>query len=923
MKYINILLLATGLSGQVYSQVPTVQDCLGAIPICQNIYSTVNSYTGVGNYSEIGYFGSTCLDGENNSVWYIFTAETSGFLVFSITPNNMADDYDWGVWDITNASCADIQNNTINPLSCNSWGSLSGYNGPTGASTAMGGVGNSNGPGDTNGPEWNQDIPVLAGGTYVMMIDNWTASQYGYTINFSNSTATIFDDVSPWIDSITSTITCGTTSITFQFSEKVLCSTVQSTDFTLTGPGGPYTISSVSGNACTLGGNQEKVFTIVFSPAISTNGSYSLNLVDTVTDLCGNVAPNGILDFQVTSIPPAPTLTSNSPVCTNGTLSLTAFALAGATYHWTGPVGYSSSVQNPTLSSFTQANAGTYTCIATANGCVSSPSTVQVAFQPSTVYVNLGPDTTLCSDGTLLLDASNNGGNAGATYSWHNSLTGNVATTATYLVDKPATYWVIATDVCGSYSDSITVHYNNLGLDLGVDMLNVCSSTPVTINATTPLGGYPSVTYHWSTGAITPTITVTANGTYTVSVTRGLCLEVDSKIVTFVSPITLDLGPDQFVCTGSTDTVYAGNYPGSTYLWSTGQITQSMVVSNPGTYSLTVTNSCGSYHDNINISQINIPVVHIGNDTTICNGQVVILDATTPDGTYHWSNGSVSPGLAVNTGGTYGVTVTNQCGSASDEVIITADHPLIVDFGNDTTVCPGYLLSYPCTDCSYFWSTGATTSSIAVTQNDGYSVDVTNACGTYSDLINLQVIQLNVNLGPDTIICPGSELLLNASNPGQSYLWSDGTSSQTLQVINAGTYSVSVTNQCQTKSDTIVVMVFDPAINLGNDTSICNGSSLTLDAGHPGSSYHWSTGENTQTISITAAGDYSVTVTNYCGTISDNRIISLLPSPVVNLGADTFLIDAGQSITLDAGVGGIAYHWSTGATSQSITVSNQ
>jgi hypothetical protein len=924
MKYIirifSIIVISTGY---LSAQVPTVQDCMGAIPICQNTYSTINSYVGVGNYDEIGYFGNTCLAGENNTVWYIFTAQTSGFLCFVITPNNMADDYDWGVWDLTTATCADIMDNTINPLSCNSWGSLSGYNGLTGASTAQGGTDNNNGPGETNGPPWNSDIPVVAGGTYVLMVDNWTGSSYGYTINFSTSTAVIFDNVDPFIDQITSTITCGTTNITFKFSENVLCSTVSNTDFTLTGPGGPYTISSVSGAACALGGNQEMTYSIVFSPAISTNGSYHLNLVGSVTDLCGNEAPPDSLNFQVTSIPGAPTVSCNSPVCTNDTLFLSAQSLTGATFQWTGPAGFSSTQQNPVLLNFSTANAGIYSVIATVNGCTSPSSSVTVSVQQSSIYVNLGPDTTICSDATILLDASNNGGNTAATYSWHNSLNGNVFTTPTFLADKPATYWVSVTDYCGTDVDSITVTYNEMGLDIGIDLFDLCSSNPLTIDATTPLAGYPSVTYLWSSGEMTPTITVSTSGTYTVSVTRGYCTEVDTKTVTFVNPVTVNLGNDVSICTGTSTILNAGYFPGAAYLWSTGLNTQSIMVTNAGNYSVTVTNSCGSSNDNVNVAIVSSPVVNLGNDVTICNGQVQYLDATTAGGSYHWSTGANSPAIAVTNAGNYFVTVTTQCGTAEDNIIVTVDYPLNLNLGNDSTVCPGYQLNPGCSDCSYFWSTGQTTQSITITQSDGYSVEVTNMCGTYSDFVNLQVIQLNVDLGNDTTICPGSDIILDALNPGLTYLWSSGETLQSIYVSTTGTYTVSVTNQCGTKTDSITVTVFDPLLNLGNDTAICNGSTITLDAGHPGSTYHWSNGSTTQTIEVDSENTYSVTVTSICGTVTDNINISVLSAPFVELGADTFFIDPGQTVTLNAGPGFAAYHWSTGASTQTITVGTQ
>ncbi|MEI6900849.1 MAG: hypothetical protein WCL00_13300, partial [Bacteroidota bacterium] len=93
---------------------PTVQDCAGAIPVCQPVYSTINSYTGHGNvYPEIRANGvcPLCMDGEKNDVFYIITVQTDGLLRFKLTPNNQTNDYDWELFNMTNAECADIYTN--------------------------------------------------------------------------------------------------------------------------------------------------------------------------------------------------------------------------------------------------------------------------------------------------------------------------------------------------------------------------------------------------------------------------------------------------------------------------------------------------------------------------------------------------------------------------------------------------------------------------------------------------------------------------------------------------------------------------------------------------------------------------------------------------------------------------------------------
>ena len=219
MKSITTLFLLI-LVSLLYAQVPTDQDCLGAIPVCQEIYVQENSYSGTGNYpNEIPTSGScpgNCMSsGEKNDVWYIFTVQTSGDLGFSITPNNNSDDYDWAVYKLDQYDCEDLYSH-INQMqvSCN-WSGTSGITGPNGNSSL-----NCQGAG---GSPYNALIPVSAGQTYVINISNYSSTQYGYTLNFSVSTADIYDDVAPELDEIyADDIQCGTAAITFDFSEKVL-----------------------------------------------------------------------------------------------------------------------------------------------------------------------------------------------------------------------------------------------------------------------------------------------------------------------------------------------------------------------------------------------------------------------------------------------------------------------------------------------------------------------------------------------------------------------------------------------------------------------------------------------------------------------------------------------------------------------------
>ncbi|MBM3428990.1 MAG: hypothetical protein FJX95_09435, partial [Bacteroidetes bacterium] len=162
-------------------------DCSSAIQLCNDVYAETNASLSAGALEYVG----SCNFSEVSSMWYTFTVQTPGDLAFVLNPNNDFDDYDWVLFDITSVGCAGI-GSSAPEVSCNSYGSF-GSNGSTGISDANGGSGTSNGPGDFNGPPFNGNVNVLVGQTFALCVMNWSQSFDGYEINFSESTAALYD----------------------------------------------------------------------------------------------------------------------------------------------------------------------------------------------------------------------------------------------------------------------------------------------------------------------------------------------------------------------------------------------------------------------------------------------------------------------------------------------------------------------------------------------------------------------------------------------------------------------------------------------------------------------------------------------------------------------------------------------------------
>jgi gliding motility-associated-like protein len=419
------------------------------------------------------------------------------------------------------------------------------------------------------------------------------------------------------------------------------------------------------------------------------------------------------------------------------------------------------------------------------------------------------------------------------------------------------------------------------------------------------------------------------------------CSATSTPTVVTVNPlpsptITPD-GPTTF-CNGGSVTLTAAN--ATNYLWSTGATSQSITVATAGSYSVTVTNANGcsatSTPTVVTVNPLPTATIEPSGDKTFCDGGSVILTAATATN-YLWNTGATSQSISVTTSGAYSVTVTNAngCSASSTPTVVTVyslPTPTIEPSGA-TTVCNGGSATLTAaTATSYLWSTGATSQIISVTTSGSYSVTVTNAngCSTTSAPTAVTVNPLptpTIESDGATTFCDGGSVILTAAT-ATNYLWSTGATSQSITVITAGAYSVTVTiaNGCSTTSAPTAVTVYSlptPTIESDGATTFCDGGSVILTAA-TATSYLWSTGAISQSIIVSNAGSFSVTVTNTagCSATSAPTVVTVNPLPTATItasGSTTFC--DGGSVTLTATTA-TNYLWSTGATSQSIAVAN-
>ena len=316
-----------------------------------------------------------------------------------------------------------------------------------------------------------------------------------------------------------------------------------------------------------------------------------------------------------------------------------------------------------------------------------------------------------------------------------------------------------------------------------------------------------------------------------------------------------------------------------------------------------------------------IMTIDLGADTSICYGGDLILDADSIGATIIWNTGDSLQSIIVDTSGLYIATANNGYCFVSDSIQVDVLFNDTLNLGADTSICADSLiLDAGGTNVSYLWSDGSTNQFLTVDSTGLYWVEVASGICMHSDSIMVTVNNAVLDLGNDTSICAGLNTILDAENVGSSYLWQDGSISQTFSVDSSGIYFVEVnTNGCITQ-DTIQITILPNAdVNLGPDTVICSFPFL-LDAQNNGASYLWNDNSTSQTLLVNSPGTYWVT-SSILNCSDTDSIIVTNSNLIVDLGIDDTLC-LGNVIILQSGNPNASHIWSDNSTGPTLTVSS-
>lgn len=613
------------------------------------------------------------------------------------------------------------------------------------------------------------------------------------------------------------------------------------------------TWADVDGSGALTGSN--------FNTAGVAAGTYHFTY--TVNGPCGST-DQATVAVELKAVPNAPTITPVADVCVGANVQLTTPAVSGAVYSWTGPNGFTSSLQNPLLSNVVVAQSGTYSLTVTVNGCTSAAGTVSFTVVPQPFAGTDGTDT-LCNPGTIL-----------DLYSY----LGAGYTTGGTWTDLDASGAVTGGDFNTALVGAGTFRFK--------------------YEVTSPCGVSDDAT-----------VTITLNATPGTPVITPLAITCEGATV-------------QLTASAVTGAVYSWTGPNGFTSSLQNPVLTNVAVNQSGQYDVTVTvNGCTSPVASVTLTISLLPNAGTDGTDTVCNnGSVIALDSYlgTHDAGGTWTDLDGSGALASGNFSTAGIApgtyrfrydVTSPCGAADDATVTITlnDIPAMPTVPTVAPVCVGQdvqLNANGVVGAVYSW-TGPNGFASSL-QNPLITAATTAANGTYSVTVSLNgcsspaaTVVVTVKAIPDYTISGDAEICasqtttltiepvnFSAGDSFYSFTWYNGTTllaetSESLLVSDFGTYSVEVSNGTCTTTKTFTVSVnttpfeVEPIAGCENSTYVIRVSNYSDIADI--ASVVW-TGPNGFTatgewVDITGEtpGTYTATVTQTGGCVVTEQVV--------------------------------------------------
>ncbi|MFN8355571.1 MAG: M12 family metallo-peptidase [Spirosomataceae bacterium] len=910
----TVSISATSASAGVYSLVVSNSSCTASSSVSVLVNSTPSpSIAGTTTYCT----GQTISLTASGGTPYSWSGPNSFASTLAIASRTNAATTDAGVYVVTaaNGSCTAsssvsvVVNATPSPSIS---GTTSYCTGQTISLTASGGATYS-----WSGPN------SFSATTSTLSLSATSASAGVYSLVVSNGSCTASTSVSVVVNATPSPSIAGTTTY---------C-TGQTISLTASG-GTTYSWSGPNSFASTL------------AIASRTNAATTDAGVYILTAANGSCTASSSASVVVNATP-SPNIAGTTSYCAGQTISLTASG--GATYSWSGPNGFSSTISTVSISA-TSASAGVYSLVVSNGSCTASTSVSVVV--NSTPSPSIAGTTTYCTGQTISLTAS-----GGTTYSWAgpNSFASTlaIASRTNAATTDAGVYILTAANGSCTASSSVSVVVNTTPSPSISGTTSYCTGQTISLTAS---GG---ATYSWSGpnsfSATTSTLSLSATsasaGVYSLVVSNGSCTASTSVSVVVNATPSPNIAGTTTYCTGQTLSLTASG--GSNYSWTgpnsftatTAAISKpSLSTSDAGIYSVTVANGSCTASASTSITINNTPLATIAGQTAYCTGGTISLTAS-GGSTYSWrgpgtfssTTATISRNATSANAGGYSVTVSNGTCTATNSVSVQFNTQPTASISGTKTYCTGQTITLTAANgASYFWagpngfssSTAVLSRSSATTDYSGtYTVTVANGncTATASTTVTVNTVP-TASITGNNVYCVGATITLTASG-GATYSWrGPGNFSSTTAAISraaattaAGVYSVTAYNGTCSASQTISVVVNTVSLAAGTTTTlICSGQSLSLTATGGHTQYAWagpagfsSTQQNPVVNNLTTAmsGNYTVSATATCGVVATSSVkITVKAAPTVTITSNS-PVCIGSTLKLTSTVGS-AYAWS-------------
>ena len=673
-----------------------------------------------------------------------------------------------------------------------------------------------------------------------------------------------------------------------------------------------------------------------------TSGAVRLSVIATGSS-SPSCSASGTRDVPIEP-PPSTLYTYPSTICTNATGMASGSTYYFDTFAWSieGDGFITGGANSSVMTYQAGATAGTLTLILNASssttGCtVTSSFPITVNAPPPAPQV-VAPTVAICNAQDAEASVTNPEAYDSIWWEISSGSFENYQNTGAVVHFRPDVYWTDSVTLTAhgvkpgcQTQTTVQVPVTPGAVIITPGSQTICPGSSITLTAP------EAASYSWSTGETTRSITVSAAGNYTANVTYANgCHANGSVSVSLYNATTPTITPSGAITFCEGGSIALTSSPASSYLWSTGETSQSITVAASGNYTVTTTdgNGCSKTSAPASVTVHDAPAPTITpSSSMLCPNGTVTLTASAAD-SYSWSTGETTQSITVDEPGSYSVSVqVNGCNSASSSINLSERTAGITASGT-TTFCQGGSVTLTATEgASYVWSTGATTQSIDVTSTGNYSATITfnDGCSILTAPVAVSVGNIAVSISSDrTVTCPNGSIAFSSSvtgGPAASYQWHSsggaiipGATSPALTLTpSSGGYvylEVTDANGCSATSAPVTITVNEnpvvPQIT-ATSTAVCPGATTTLTA-PAGYSYTWSNGAISQSISV-GPGSYWVTVRNAsnCSATSATTVVTQKTTTAI-VQPSNKSVPRNQQTTLSVSATGtnLTYRWYEG-----------